>query len=344
MNNYDYRLPPELIAHTPVEPRDASRLLVYKTKTNEVFFDTFLHLARYLPDQSLIVLNDTRVVPARLECTKITGGTVRILFLFNEWDKGAIIQGLPDRHITVGETLYVRQRPCVQVISQRNEEFTFKLLIPSGDFDALCYAHGQTPLPPYIRSPLTEEQSRTRYQTVFADKPASVAAPTASLHFTDKVFMSLASKGIEKAFVTLHVGRGTFSPVAHDQLAIGTLHTEPIFISQETAAKIMAKKRDGKPVVAAGTTVVRSLESTADLVLAGSRYEGETSILIKPPYAFRVVDALITNFHIPNTSLLMLVDAFLQSKGAQKSWRELYEIAIKEKFRFYSFGDSMLIV
>jgi S-adenosylmethionine:tRNA ribosyltransferase-isomerase len=255
-----------------------------------------------------------------------------------------VLQGLPDRKITIGETLYVRERPCVQAISQRNEEFTFKILIPPGDFDALCYAHGQTPLPPYIQSPLSEEQSRARYQTVFADKPASVAAPTASLHFTDKVFMSLASKGIEKTQVTLHVGRGTFSPLAHDMVEAGKLHKEPIYISKEAATQIAAKKKEHKLVVASGTTVVRSLESTADAVLASSGYTGETSILIKPPYQFRVVDALITNFHIPNTSLLMLIDAFLQSKGAEKSWRDLYEIAIKEQFKFYSFGDSMLII
>lgn len=344
MNDYKYNLPPELIAHTPAEPRDSSKLLVYSTKTNEVIFDTFFHISRYIPEQSLIVLNDTRVVPARLECSKITGGTVRILFLFNEWDKSSSIRGLPDRKVTVGETLYVHQRPCVQAISQHNEEFTFKLLITPKEFDALCHEHGKTPLPPYIHSPLTEEQTRLRYQTVFADKPASVAAPTASLHFTDRVFLSLADKGIEKTYITLHVGRGTFSPVAQDMLEIGRLHTEPIFISNESAAAVATKKKAGKPIIAAGTTAVRSLESTADLVLAGTGYEGETSIFIKPPYQFRVVDGLITNFHIPNTSLLMLVDAFLQSKGAKKSWRELYGMAIEKQFRFYSFGDAMLII
>ncbi len=343
-NNYNYDLPAELIAHTPAEPRDSSRLLVYSTQTNEVIIDTFAHISRYIPEGSLLVLNDTRVVPARLECTKMTGGNVRILFLFNEWNKGELICGLPDRKITVGETLYVHQRPCIQAISQRNEEFTFKLLMTPKEFDALCHAHGKTPLPPYIHSPLAEEEVRARYQTVFADKPASVAAPTASLHFTESLFSSLSEKGIEKTYVTLHVGRGTFSPLAHDALEIGKLHTEPIFISNESAVRIAAKKKLGRPIVAVGTTTVRSLEATADLVLAGTGYEGDTSIFIKPSYQFRVVDALVTNFHIPNTSLLMLVDAFLQFKGAKKTWRELYETAVREKFTFYSFGDSMLIV
>ena len=344
MMNYNYNLPPELVAHTPAEPRDSARLLVYSTKTNEVLFDTFAHLSRYLPEHSVLVLNDTQVVPARLECTKITGGSVRVLFLMNEWDGGGVIHGLPDRKITVGETLYIQQRPFAQAVSQRNEDFGFKLLITPHEFSSLCAAHGKTPLPPYIHSTLPESDIRGRYQTVFAQKPASVAAPTASLHFTEKVFESLKAKDIDKAYVTLHVGRGTFSPVTPDVIGSGKLHVEPIRVSEETAHVLSAAKHAGRKVIASGTTAVRVVESASSQILAGQSYEGDTMLLIKPPYEFKIVDALITNFHIPNTSLLMLVDAFLQSKGAQKSWRELYEIAIKEKFRFYSFGDAMLIV
>jgi S-adenosylmethionine:tRNA ribosyltransferase-isomerase len=342
--HYNFNLPPELVAHSPAEPRDSSRLLIYSTKTNEVLFDTFAHISRYLPENSLLVLNDTRVVPARLECTKITGGTVRILFLVNEWDGVGVIRGLPDRKVTVGDTLYVNQRPCVQATSQHNEEFTFRLLISPKEFSELCQSRGSTPLPPYIHSSLTEAEARTRYQTVFADKPASVAAPTASLHFTDKVFQSLAVKNITKAFVTLHVGRGTFSPVTPEMIGAGKLHEEPVSISQESANRILAAKNQHVPIIAVGTTAVRSIESAADALLAGNAFEGSTSIFIKPPFNFRVADGLITNFHIPNTSLLMLLDAFLRSKGAKMTWRQLYELAIHERFRFYSFGDSMLIL
>lgn len=344
MSDYTYSLPPELIAHEPITPRDSSRLLVYSTATDEVFIDTFSHLARYIPAHALMVLNDTRVVPARLECTKITGGTVRILFLFNEWDRKGPIRGLPDRGIKVGDTLYVRQRPIIRALSQHNEEFTFELVVSPSEFDGLCHNHGTTPLPPYIHSTLSEAESRTRYQTVFADKPASVAAPTASLHFTENVFQSLAEKGIDRTYVTLHVGRGTFAPVSEGALTSGRLHTEPISVSVESAQKICAARKDGRTIVAVGTTAMRSLESVQECIMQGKEYDGDTSLFIKPPYTFKVANALITNFHLANTSLLMLVDAFLQSKSAKRSWRDLYEIAIKEQFRFYSFGDAMLIV
>ena len=171
-----------------------------------------------------------------------------------------------------------------------------------------------------------------------------MAAPTASLHFTERVFESLKAKGVEIAYVTLHVGRGTFSPVNEEAMDSGKLHEEPIEIPLETAQKISAAKKEGRQVIAAGTTALRALESAADPILAGEAFSGETSIFIKPPFEFRIVDGLITNFHLPGTSLLMLVDAFLQSKGAKKSWKELYEMAIEEKFRFYSFGDAMLII
>lgn len=342
--NYNFNLPPELIAHTPSEPRDAARILVYSTKTNEVLFDTFAHLARYLPEQSVLVLNDTRVVPARIECTKITGGTVRILFLLNEWDGGPIVHGLPDKKLVIGETLYIHQRPFAEVVSQLNEDFSFKLLTSPQEFEKLCTSHGRTPLQPYIHSTATESVAHEQSQTIFANKPSPVTVSTALLHFTDRVFISLAEKGIEKVPVTLHVGRGTFSPVIKENLDSGKLHIEPVRVSKESAVIIATAKKAGKTIIASGTTAVRVLESAADSVLAGNGYEGDTALLIKPPYNFKVVDALITNFHIANTSLLMLVDAFLQSKGAKRTWRELYDIAAREKFMFYSFGDAMVIV
>ncbi len=313
---------------------------MYDARTDTVSLDTFANLAAYLPEGSLLVLNDTKVVPARLELYKKTGGKVMALFLFNEWNGRGDIKGLPDKGALLGEALYSGGRPVVEIVSHDKEEFTFKLLVSPEEFRKLAELQGRTPLPPYIRAELGEEELRKKYQTTFAANPASVAAPTASLHFTERVFGSLEKKGIQKTMVTLHVGRGTFSPVAGKE----TLHTEPIHVTKGSAEKIAEAKRKGRPVIAAGTTALRVLESAADRILEGNGYDGETSIFIRPPHEFRIADALITNFHLPGTSLLMLLDAFLQHKGAQQSWKRLYERAIAEGFRFYSFGDAMLII
>jgi len=344
LSDYSYVLPKELIAQAPAEPRDSSRLMIYSVRTDELVFDTFANLARYLPADSVLVLNDTKVVPARLRLNRLSGGVVHILFLFNEWNGEAAIKGLPDKEIRAGEALFLDQRPIVEAVSHVNEEFTFKLLIPAGEFEKMCVNRGETPLPPYIHSGLDEAELREKYQTLFAANPASVAAPTGSLHFTSRVFEALSEKGIARALVTLHVGRGTFSPVDDAAVQGGVLHPEPITIGQETVEIISAAKKTGKAVIAAGTTTTRLLESVADGILAGDPYHGETALFIKPPYKFKIVDGLITNFHLPGTSLLMLLDAFMRFKGAKKSWRDLYAIAIREKLRFYSFGDSMLVI
>lgn len=345
---YHYRLDDDLIAKSPAEPRDASRLFVYTTKTNEVVFDVFSNLSSYIPGHSVLILNDTKVVPARLELTKKTGGTVRILFLLNEWNGGVEIRGLPDRRLSLKDVLFLENKPLMEVISQKNEEFTFKLLVSADEFKAISNKYGRTPLPPYIKSALSEEEVRRKYQTVFAHEAlgqkASVAAPTASLHFTENVFDSLKAKNIERAYVTLHVGRGTFSLVNEEALNSNKLHSEPIHIPAGTSKEIKEAKEKGRMIVAAGTTALRTVESAAESILAGKGFDGETSIFIKPPFEFKIADGLITNFHLPGTSLLMLVDAFLQFKGAKRSWKELYEIAIKEGFRFYSFGDAMLVL
>ena len=342
--DYNYHLPEGLIAHEPASPRDSAKLFVYSTKTNEVVVDNFSHLARYLPADSLLVLNDTQVVPARLELLKLTGGSVRILFLVNEWDKKGPIKGLPDRKLNVGDQLFFNHHAILDVIDQKNEEFSFRLHISVEEFEKLCQTHGQTPLPPYIHTSLNEQDARSQYQTVFASKPSSVAAPTASLHFTENVFKSLREKGVEQASVTLHVGRGTFSPLTPESIKANKLHSEPVQVSSESAMKINKAKKEGRMVISSGTTATRTLESTAEYILKNEGYTGDTSLMISPPYKFQIVDAMITNFHLPNTSLLMIVDAFLKYKGAKRNWCELYEMAIDEKFSFYSFGDAMLII
>jgi S-adenosylmethionine:tRNA ribosyltransferase-isomerase len=275
---------------------------------------------------------------------KLTGGIVNILFLMNEWAGGEAIKGLPDRALNPGESLYLVDRPVAEVVSNVREEFTFKLLVTPDQFRQLSELYGRTPLPPYIHSDMPEEKVRAEYQTTFAAKPASVAAPTAALHFTDRVFAALDAKEIVRADVTLHVGRGTFSPVTAENEKAGKLHAEPIHISRESAELIRDAKSAGRPIVASGTTAVRVLETAALDILAGKRFDGETTLFIRPPYSFRVVDALVTNFHLPQTSLLALLDAFLQSKQSKKSWKDLYDVAVKDHFRFYSFGDAMLVL
>jgi len=353
VEGYDYKLPKELVAQAPAEPRDAARLFVYDTRADRVTLDIFANLAKYLPVDSVLVLNDTKVVPARLELEKRLGGKVRILFLFNEWNGGATIQGLPDRMIRVGDALRLvgpkpDERLLVEVLSHKNEEYTFKILVPVEEFRKTCAEQGRTPLPPYIHSDLNETELRERYQTEFAEKPASVAAPTASLHFTRGVFKALTEKGIERAHVTLHVGRGTFSPVTDAMKSVGLLHGEPIEVSAKAARLIREAKQSGRTIIAAGTTATRLLEAAASHILAGDipddGYRDETQLFIQPPYDFKIVDVLITNFHLPGTSLLVLLDAFLRDKGAKQSWHKLYRHAIAEKFRFYSFGDAMLII
>ncbi|MGC9605413.1 MAG: tRNA preQ1(34) S-adenosylmethionine ribosyltransferase-isomerase QueA [Minisyncoccia bacterium] len=343
-SDYNYILPKGFIANAPADPRDASRLFVYSIKTNEIVLDTFANLARYVPAGSVLVINDTKVVPARLELSNLSGRSLRVLILFNEWDGGPMVKGLPDKDVATGEPLFWNERPCLEAASHVRQEFTFRLLMPAAEFERLCEKHGQTPLPPYIHTALPEKELREKYQTTFAANPSSVAAPTASLHFTPGVFRSLDDKDVKRAAVTLHVGRGTFSPVSSEMASTGKLYPEPIQIGEESARMVAEAKRAGRTVVAAGTTSVRLLESVPEAILEGKGYHGETTLFIRPPYRFVVVDALLTNFHLPGTSLLMLLDAFLRFKGAKKSWRDLYDRAIEEKFRFYSFGDAMLII
>ncbi len=357
--SYDYKLREGSIANNPAEPRDSAKLLVVNTKTGDIKVDIFANISKFLPENSLLVLNDTKVIPARLELTKATGGKVRILFLVNEMQSGQLVKGLADRKLVVGDQLFLDddkgpndKTPIVKIVAQNKGEFVFEVLVPMLDFSSILKEVGQTPLPPYIHTDLSEEEAREKYQTIYskenfesknglADMFASVAAPTASLHFTDRVFQSFEAKNIEKTFVTLHVGRGTF---AHVDEKVTKLHEEPVYISEESAAAILQAKKEGRTVIASGTTAVRVLESSSDNILAEQGYSGSTSIFIKPPYDFKIVDAMITNFHLPNTSLLQLLDAFLQYKKSPKSWREIYNFAMENDFKFYSFGDAMLVI
>lgn len=345
LERYDYDLPPDLIRKEGVEPRDSARLFIYDTRTDTVTFDTFANIARYLPERSFMVLNDTRVLPARLWLRKETGGKIEVFVLANQIEDENRIPVLVDRKTSVGQKLFFPNQDFFEVVGQDEQIFSVRLESTSGrSLVSLLEAYGETPLPHYLEGAGTEETKlRERYQTVFAQAGASVAAPTASLHFTDMVFRSLDERHIDRATLTLNVGLGTFAPLREENLTTRRLHSEFAAITEATADAINTAKRSGRPIVSVGTTTTRTLESFTEggRLRSGS---GKTDIFIFPPYEFQMVDHLVTNFHLPKTSLLLLVDAFLAHKGARRDIMELYRIAIENRFTFYSFGDSMLIL
>lgn len=340
LGRYSYELPPELVAHEPASPRDSSRLLALSAATGAIRHATFAGLADLLPEGALLVMNETKVVPARMVLYKETGGKAEILFYVNDWDRSSSrIKGISDRKLSVGQRLGLSQGDSFVTVAGQDENlFEFELAVPPAEFLAALERSGVMPVPKYIKTPLSEGELKDRYQTTFAKDPGSVAAPTASLHFTDALFGRLAAKGVEVRFLTLHVGAGTFAPVTARELALGRLHSERFAISKETLDAVARAKREGRPVIAVGTTALRALESAA------LGREGSTDVFIKPPYEFKMADGLITNFHVPESSLMCLVDAFMQWKGCPKNILDVYKEAIGERYRFFSFGDGMLIL
>ena len=332
---YDYPLPRELIAKYPIEPRDHSRLMVLNRQTGEIKHDYFYNLDKYLREGDLLVLNDTKVIPARLLGRKKTGGQVEVLLNRklpeeNRWH--ALIGGKkikPGLEIFIGDSL-----KAVVIRQVEGPLFEIELTAEDGNVMDKIYQLGKIPIPPYLERE-EEPIDRRRYQTIFARKEGSVAAPTASLHFTDRVFKKLRQKGVSVAFVTLHVGLGTFKPIKVKNVLEHRVDPEYVEVPPEVVEKIKETKGRGGRVVAVGTTVVRALET------AGYRpFKGFTDLYIKPGYRFKVVDAMITNFHLPKSSLLVLVATFAGRDLIMKAYR----IAVEKGYRFYSYGDAMLIV
>ncbi|MGE5509189.1 MAG: tRNA preQ1(34) S-adenosylmethionine ribosyltransferase-isomerase QueA [Chitinophagales bacterium] len=338
--DFDYELPPELIAQTPAEPRDSSRLLVLDRRTGAVEHRHFYDLPRFLSAGDLLVTNDTRVIRARLFGRKAEGGGKVEVFLLrplsgSEWE--ALVR--PGRRVRRGTALVFGEGELTaQVTGEGPAGKRTVRFAGAGDLRATLDRLGQVPLPPYITTPLSDGE---RYQTVYAEREGSVAAPTAGLHFTPELLERLAAQGVGRASVTLHVGLGTFRPVEVEEVEAHEMHSEYYEVSAETAERIRAARRSGGRVVAVGTTSCRTLETVAALgggeMVAGS---GWTDIFIYPGYRFRAIDALVTNFHLPRSTLLMLVSAFA---GRELIFRA-YEEAIRERYRFYSFGDAMLIL
>ncbi|MEK7481417.1 MAG: tRNA preQ1(34) S-adenosylmethionine ribosyltransferase-isomerase QueA [Patescibacteria group bacterium] len=336
LKQYDYTVPASLIAQAPASPRDSARLLVYVRKTGAIQHDTFRHLTNYLPPRAVLVFNETKVIPARFTVRKPTGGKAVLLYVRTE---GKEIIAMADRPLPVGETVTLAPRVRFRVVSQ--EKYArLAPLFSIARLPKVLERYGVTPIPPYIKhTPLSERALREKYQTVFARRRGSVAAPTASLHFTKRLLRDLKKAGHDIVFVTLHVNLGTFAPVKEEHWRRGKLHEEWYDIPRAAAVALNRAKKSGRPIVAVGTTVARTLESAAQngCVRAGRR---TTDLFIRPGYRFAFVDHLITNFHVPQSSLLMLVSAF----ASRKKILELYQKAMKKRFHFFSFGDGMLMV
>lgn len=337
IQQFDYQFPQELIAQEPARPRDSAKLIIYNKTTQEIDHDIYKNLWRYLPKDGVLVLNKTKVLPARLIVSKQTGGKVKLLYIKAE---NNLIWFLSNNKLTIGSVLSVNKKISFQVTSHDKQ---FYILKPSFKvsliFDVLN-KFGETPLPPYIKhSPLKGKKLLTEYNTVFANKLGSVAAPTASLHFTKKLLDKILKSGVSIKYVTLHVNLGTFASLNPEQLKSKTLHTEYYEIDKSTAKFLNKAKKSNRPIIAVGTTVVRTLESACDNTKKITKLSGGTNLFITENYKLKFVDQLITNFHVPKSSLLMLVSTFV----TRKKLLALYKLAIKNKYRLFSFGDGMLI-
>ena len=347
LERYNYAVPPSLIRKRGVSPRDHARLFIYDTARDTITHDRFYNLVRYLPRNTLLVLNNTKVVPARLWLKKESGGKIEVFVLANEMTpRQKEVPFLVDRKCAVGKKIFFPNGAFIVVRRQEKNKF-FGVLHGQTKRDTLSHLlarYGATPIPHYLDgADVAERTLRTRYQTIFAKSGAAVAAPTAALHFTPRVFASLAQKKIVPAELTLNVGRGTFAPVREENFQTNRLHAEHIIIAKSVAEKINRARARGNPIAAVGTTSIRALE-TAFARGSVRPFDGETTLFVYPPHRFHVADILLTNFHLPQSSLMLLVDAFLQHKKSEKNIGDLYAVAIQEKYAFYSFGDSMLIL
>ncbi|MCO4795118.1 MAG: tRNA preQ1(34) S-adenosylmethionine ribosyltransferase-isomerase QueA [Bacteriovoracaceae bacterium] len=339
LKNYEFELPSELIASRPVAGRHHSKLLVYNEETGEITHTEFKNLSQFLPENSQIVMNQSKVIPCRLHGNKSSGAKAEIFVLGpfgnDKYQNCLIKTGSKKR---VGDQFNVSN--ATVEIKELKDDGTFMVEFghDESSFETYLEKNASIPIPPYIRDGIADEKDKEDYQTVYAKDPGSVAAPTAGLHFTDEVFKGLVEKGIDKNFVTLHVGPGTFAPVKSEQITDHNMHFEKFCVDSKNLEKI----NSGKPVFSVGTTSLRVLESTWN----GTKFDitpdklFSTDIFLYPGKEVKSIRGMITNFHLPGSSLLMLVSAVI---GREKTL-ELYKIAIEKKYRFYSYGDAMLIL
>ncbi len=335
-SSYYYDLPEELIAQTPVEPRDSSRLLVYDKTKNTIEHKIFYNIIDYLHSGDILVINNTRVLPARLFGFKSTGAKIEILLQkrlnLTDWE----VIAKPAKRLSEDTDIIFNENLSCKILS-KGEYGSCKIkFIFNGVFEDRLSEVGQVPLPPYIHNKLKDKE---RYQTVYSKVEGSSAAPTAGLHFTQELLERIKKKGVEIVQVLLHVGLGTFRPVIEDNILKHDMHSEYIEMTEENANILNKAKKENRRIIAVGTTSVRVLESCTNdkgIIVPQKR---ETNIFIYPPYKFKVVDALITNFHLPESTLIMLISAF----AGYENTMNIYKIAVNEKYRFFSFGDAMFI-
>jgi|TARA_B110000879_G_scaffold29085_1_gene39724 S-adenosylmethionine:tRNA ribosyltransferase-isomerase len=334
--DFDFHLPDHLIAQHPAPQRNASRLLQVSAQTGHLIDSRFLDLPNTLSKDDLLIFNDTRVIKARLFGHKATGGVIEVMIerVLNDHEAHALIRA--SRSPKIGSTVILDNAVEVKIIGRDDDLFHLKFLSETPVLDFL-ETHGNLPLPPYITHG-ADSTDETRYQTVYAKHAGAVAAPTAGLHFDEAMLEQLKQQGIQIAYITLHVGAGTFQPVKVDNVADHKMHSEVYHVPDETVALIKSTRAAGRKVTAVGTTVLRALESAAQSgqLTAGKQ---ETSIFITPGYTFNVVDRLLTNFHLPKSTLLMLVSAF----AGFDNIKHAYQYAIENEYRFFSYGDAMLL-
>ncbi|MBI5555796.1 MAG: tRNA preQ1(34) S-adenosylmethionine ribosyltransferase-isomerase QueA [Elusimicrobia bacterium] len=365
LSDFDYNLSPELIAQTPVKERDHSRLLILDKKSKKIEYSNFSKIIDYLTPEDVLVINNAKVIPARLFAQKKTGGKVEILLLRKIGANARIWEALitDARKFKPKDRVYFKDENLEAEIKEKGPEGKVILSFNTPDFEKVLTRIGRMPLPPYIKR-LAEEEDKDRYQTIYAQKEGAVAAPTAGLHFTPALLEAIKAKGIKIIPLTLYVGMGTFSPVREEDITKHKMETEFYEISEDSAREINQAIKEGKNIVSVGTTAVRAIESAAvknvdsSLLIVDRKsrclpsealaQEGQwlvkagnagTDIFIYPGYEFKIVKKLITNFHLPKSTLLMLVSAF----AGRETIRKAYEVAIAEKYRFFSYGDAMFI-
>lgn len=336
-SDFYYDLPKELIAQTPVYPRDSSKLLVYDRKTNKIEDRIFKDILEIFNKGDLLVINNTKVLPARMFAYTKNGGKVEILLLkrqnLTDWE----VMVKPGKKAKEGVKLVINEELSLEILSRTESGGRIVKFDYDGVFEDIISKVGEMPLPPYIHEKLKDQD---RYQTVYAKNQGSAAAPTAGLHFTVDLIEKLKQKGVEFATVELKVGLGTFRPVKVDNLEEHQMHSEWYEITEENAEIINKAKRENRRVIAVGTTSVRTLETVADNNGFVKAVSGDTSIFIYPPYKFKCVNALITNFHLPESTLVMLVSAF----AGKEETLSVYKHAVDNKYRFFSFGDACLFL
>lgn len=338
INYYDYDLPEELIAQSPLEDRSSSKLLLLDKNTGKIKDETFKNIINYLHSGDTLVLNDTKVMPARLIGTKEeTGAVIEILLLKDMGSDTWEVLSRPQKRLHKGDIVTFGEGQLrIEVIEKLNDGITHVKLIYSGILYEILDKLGTMPLPPYIHEKLVDQ---SRYQTVYAKNVGSAAAPTAGLHFTKELLERIKEKGVEILYVTLHVGLGTFRPVAEENVLDHEMHSELYMITKEVAEKLNKAKKENRRIVAVGTTSTRTLESNITKYGCFKETAEETNIFIYPGYKFKGIDALVTNFHLPKSTLVMLVSAL----AGRDNILNAYKYAVNNKYRFFSFGDAMFI-